>query len=200
VRKALRFAGIGALLVVGACIAIPMATVLGFVYLLVPLNLAHVTREFRIPSSAMEPTLRCARPAPGCDGWSRDRIVTVKYILFGPGRGDIVVFHTPQQVVATCGVGGSSSSGSSGCPARPGRSGTDFVYINGEKLSEPYIRPDRRDDLNQGPITIPKGQYFVMGDNRSASCDSRVWGALPRGNIIGKVILTYWPPDRLSLH
>jgi signal peptidase I len=200
VRKALRFAGIGALLVVGACNAIPMATVLGFVYLLVPLNLAHVTREFRIPSSAMEPTLRCARPAPGCGGWSRDRIVTLKYILFGPGRGDIVVFHTPQQVVATCGVGGVFVKRIIGMPGETWQERHGFVYINGEKLSEPYIRPDRRDDLNRGPITIPKDQYFVMGDNRSASCDSRVWGALPRGNIIGKVILTYWPPDRISLH
>ena len=77
--------------------------------------------------------------------------------------------------------------------------GSSYVYINGKKLDEPYIEPDRRDTRGAETYNVPQGQYFMMGDNRSQSCDSREWGTVPRKNLIGKVFATYWPPNRISV-
>jgi signal peptidase I len=74
-----------------------------------------------------------------------------------------------------------------------------FVYIDGKKLNEPYVQPSRRDSRTIAPIKIPQGQYFMMGDNRSSSCDSRAWGTVPKKDLIGKVFATYWPPSRITI-
>ena len=68
----------------------------------------------------------------------------------------------------------------------------------GKQLVEPYIQPDRRDHNPPETWTVPKGDYFFMGDNRAESCDSRVWGPVPRRNLIGEVFFVYWPPNRLG--
>ena len=79
------------------------------------------------------------------------------------------------------------------------RNGLAYVYIDGRRLDEPYIQKSRRDVGPAKSYRVPLGDYFVMGDNRSQSCDSRVWGPVPRQNVIGKVFMTYWPPQRISL-
>jgi signal peptidase I len=61
------------------------------------------------------------------------------------------------------------------------------------------VKEDRRDVDTRPPEKIPKDQYFVMGDNRAQSCDSRVWGPLARDNLIGKVFAIYFPPRRIGL-
>jgi signal peptidase I len=72
------------------------------------------------------------------------------------------------------------------------------VFIDGKRLEEPYIEHDRRDIGPDESFNVAEGKYFVMGDNRSQSCDSRVWGSVPRENLIGPVFMTYWPPQRIS--
>jgi signal peptidase I len=62
------------------------------------------------------------------------------------------------------------------------------VFINGRRLAEPYIRPGRRDSETHPPQRIPGGRYYLLGDNRTASCDSRIWGTVPRAGVIAKVV------------
>jgi signal peptidase I len=76
-----------------------------------------------------------------------------------------------------------------------------FVWIDGRKLDEPYVTDLARAQDMTGERTwiVPGGEYFFMGDNRGDSCDSRVWGSVPRGNLIGPLIMRYWPPSRIDV-
>jgi signal peptidase I len=172
---------------------------------------AYVVNPYRIPSSSMEPTLHCARPEQGCEARFSDRVLANRFIYHfrDPHRGEIVVFHTPPAAKTQCGAGGTFVKRIIGLPGDRLQvrvlGGDGYVFINGRKLDEPYIQADRRSPASPypaggGAFTVPKGQYFMMGDNRSASCDSRLWGTVPRKNIIGKVFMTYWPPNRISFH
>jgi signal peptidase I len=168
---------------------------------------AFVVNPYRIPSSSMEPTLHCAQPAPGCEARFSDRVLANRFIyhLRDPRRGEIVVFDTPPEAVTKCGAGGTFVKRLIGLPGERIEirlvRGEGYVYINGKQLDEPYLEPDRRDMLSEmPPRTVPEDHYFMMGDNRAQSCDSREWGAVPRENLIGKVFATYWPPNRISLH
>jgi signal peptidase I len=163
---------------------------------------AWVVNPYRIPSSSMEPTLHCATsPADlGCQAGTSDRVLANRFVyhLTDPDRGDIIVFETPARAEEECpGPAGVFVKRLVGLPGETieGRGGA--VYVDGEPLAEPYVAGD---DAGRDfePVTIPEGQYFMMGDNRGSSCDSRDWGPVPRENLIGPVFALYWPPQRIG--
>jgi len=166
---------------------------------------AYVVNPYRIPSSSMEPTLHCARPAAGCESGFSDRVLANRFIyhLRDPRRGEIVVFDTPDAARVKCGAGGTFVKRLIGLPGETVEirleRGEGYAFINGRRLEEPYVDPTRRSGEEFGPVKVPASSYFMMGDNRSQSCDSREWGSVPRDRLIGKVFATYWPPNRISL-
>lgn len=180
-----------------------IVTIVGAIAIVLGIK-AAVVNPYRIPSSSMEPTLHCARPATGCEARFSDRVLANRFIyrFTDPDRGDVVVFETPPQAQVKCGAGGTFVKRIIGLPGETVgirlRRGAAFVYIDGQRLEEPYIEQDRRDIGPEERFRVPLDHYFVMGDNRAQSCDSRVWGFVPEGNLIGKVFMTYWPPNRIS--
>jgi signal peptidase I len=186
-----------------------VVTIAGAVAIVLAIK-AWVVNPYRIPSSSMEPTLHCARPAQGCEASTSDRVLANRFIYHfrSPRRGEIVVFKTPPLARQECGSEGTFVKRLIGLPGEVWEEKDGVVYINGRKLNEPYIRPERRDHQNLALIDlpprkytrIPKDHYLMMGDNRNSSCDSRRWGLVPRKNLIGKVFATYWPPSRISFH
>jgi signal peptidase I len=156
----------------------------------------------------MEPTLHCARPAPGCEAGSSDRVLANRFIyhFHSPRRGDIVVFHAPAAAQRACN-GGTFVKRIIGLPGEAWSERNGVTLINGHRLAEPYVAASRRDSDTKtlGDIPplgklrrIPSQMYLMEGDNRAHSCDSRVWGLVPRANIIGEVVLTYWPLSRVG--
>jgi signal peptidase I len=154
-----------------------------------------VVQTYFIPSLSMAPTLQVG-----------DRIVVNKlsYDFHGVDRGDIVVFARPADehcggpvvpdlVKRVIGLPGETIS----------LSGTGHVMINGATLPETWFPPSERGRTYPGPsgptynlsrpYKVPAGRYFVMGDNRGNSCDSRYWGPIAKSSIVGKVDLRIWP-------
>lgn len=163
---------------------------------------AYLVKPYRIPSPSMAATLR-----PG------DRVLVnrVVYRLHAPRRGDIIVFRYPENedfvfIKRVVGVPGD---------VLQARGGT--LYVNGRALPEGYVRRVRGDAVPtepagpipgttmtepwalEEPYTVPDAEYFVMGDNRTDSDDSRVWGAVPAADIIGEAFAVYWPVGRWSV-
>jgi len=170
---------------------------------------AFVVKPYQIPSESMEPTL---------DVGQRVLVNRFLYHFQDPQPGDVVVFHPP--------AGADGNGNQCGVPTQPNqpcrrptarRSSQNFIkrivagpgdtvavrgghpVVNGSPmLDEPYITPCSSCNLPK-PIRIPPGHYFMMGDNRGSSDDSRFWGPVPREWLIGKAFATYWPPDRVGL-
>jgi signal peptidase I len=168
--------------------------------LLVFLVIQSTVRNFRVDGSSMRPTLeggqyllvnklvyfrvdteRLSRIVPF---WSVDRPVG-HFAIHPPKRGEVIVFHFPRNpdkdfVKRVIGLPGEEVAL---------REGT--VYIDGEPLEETW--QPTKDGSTMPPVQILDRQYYVLGDNRGASNDSRSWGAVPEENVVGKVWLVYWP-------
>jgi signal peptidase I len=177
-----------------------LVTIVGAIAIVLAIK-AWVVNPYRIPSSSMEPTLHCAKPGSDYEARFSDRVLACRfcYRLWSPKRGDIIVFHTPPLAAVRCGAGGTFVKRLIGLPGDTWEERSGYVYIDGKRLNEPYVRPDRRDPRTIAPIKIQPGHYFMMGDNRNSSCDSRAWGSVPHANLIGKVFATYWPPSRVTI-
>jgi signal peptidase I len=170
---------------------------------------AWVVNPYRIPSPSMEPALHCAKPEPFCEADRSDRVLANRFVYHyrDPKRGEIVVFHAPKAAEVAC-TGGIFVKRIIGLPGEVWEERNGYTYIDGRRLVEPYVSAERRDNENKTlfdiPPTrtmrrIPKDMYLMEGDNRTHSCDSRVWGLVPRSSIIGKVFLTYWPIGRIGV-
>lgn len=165
----------------------------------------EVAKPFRIPSSSMEPTLHCARPALGCEARFSDRVLACEicYRFASPERGQVVVFHAPASArICEDGSPGVFVKRLIGLPGDTVHEDARArIWVDGRLLREPYVTPENRrtDSYRHETWHVPSGSYFMLGDNRGGSCDSRLWGAVPRSSLIGPVVATYWPPTRLSL-
>jgi signal peptidase I len=112
---------------------------------------------------------------------------------FGLGdikRGDTVVFWYPEDTTK------SYIKRVIGLPGDQVQIIDGYVYINGKKLTEKYVPARYRDDRDWGPKVVPPDHYFVLGDDRIASNDSRAWGFVPKSYIYGKAVFVFWPLDK----
>jgi signal peptidase I len=173
---------------------------------------AFVVKPYKIPSGSMEPTLAVGQ---------RVLVNRVGMDFNGPHVGEIVVFHPPKGAEhELCGpVPHTVTFGGPACSQPvPEEASVNFikrivagpgdtisireghVYRNGKREQDSYIRAcGGVQECNfPTPITIPAGHWFMMGDNRGESDDSRFWGPVPAGWIIGGAFATYWPPDRIG--
>jgi signal peptidase I len=189
--------------------AVTVAVAIGFVLAFE----AEVAKPYRIPSASMEHTLHCARPGDGCDASMSDRVLVnrLAYDFGSPQRGQIVVFKAPPKA-NLCDSGDAGTTFVKRLIGLPGETVREddhgFIWIQRPgaatwtKLAEPYLSAAARlaDTSHFGQTWRPKNGYFMLGDNRPDSCDSRVWGSVPRSALVGPVIFTYWPPLRISYH
>jgi signal peptidase I len=177
---------------------------------------AFAVKPYRIPSESMVPTLEKGQ-----------RILVNRFshkLGADPKLGDVTVFVPPEGAVTNqCGKQGEGPFYSGGPETRhactePTAQKSDTTFVkrvvglpgdtiavvsghvvrNGKRTKEPFASSCSGEECNLNPITVPAGHYFLMGDNRGNSDDSRFWGPVPRDWIIGKAIATYWPPSHIG--
>ncbi len=172
---------------------------------------AFLVKPYRIPSPSMVPTLEIGQ---------RVLVNRIGMRFTDPDVGDVVVFHPPRgaEEENACGAGQPRPGAVCGRPTRE-RADVNFikrvvagpgdrvrvvqgrVIRNGRPVREPYIHSCGGGDACNFPrdVTVPPDHYFMMGDNRGASDDSRFWGPVPRDWFIGGAFATYWPPRKIGL-
>ena len=143
-----------------------------------------IAAPFYVGSESMVPTLEV---------WDRVLINKLAYDLAEPERGDIVLFESPQGgkdplIKRVVGLPGEKLE------FRHGR-----LFVDGEPQKEPYLRGGSPGKRSYGPVRVPEGHVFVMGDNRANSLDSRFFGPVPRENLIGEALFRFWPPGRVGV-
>lgn len=205
----------GSLLGSGIELALILVAALGLAYS----AQAFVVKPYRIPSGSMEPTLTVGQ---------RVLVDRIGMDFVKPHVGAIVVFHPPTAAEAEeCGAGQRVLVAGGAACAIPGtkESQTNFIkrivagpgdqlYISGGHVyrraagaasfvreHDPYIKAcgDSAECNLPKPITVPAGHWFMMGDNRGDSDDSRYWGPVPTGWIVGEAFATYWPLGRVGV-
>ncbi|HLV81381.1 MAG TPA: signal peptidase I [Chthonomonadaceae bacterium] len=173
-------------------------------------------QAFFIPSESMEPTLLGHDAGLHNNRWHADTahdylfVNKLVYRYREPDRGDIIVFRAPKEADQLDRLLGRPQQENVlikrliGLPGDTLEVRTDGVYRNNRKLLEPYIKEPMALGLEESfhfgaegtPIHLGPGQLWVMGDNRNDSYDSRFWGPLDRGRVIGKAALLFWPLSR----
>ncbi|MDA2926205.1 signal peptidase I [Acidobacteria bacterium AH-259-G07] len=143
-----------------------------------------IVQPVKVEGTSMEPKLR-----------AQDRIFVNKFVYHFSNieRGDIVVFWPPRDLTK------SFIKRVIGLPGETVEIRSGVVYINGERLAETYIPPEYFDYESYPPEVVPPNYFFVLGDHRSSSNDSRNWGCVPKENIFGEAIFRYWPLSQLGL-
>ena len=147
-----------------------------------------VFQTFFIPSSSMVPTLQIG-----------DRIIVSKLSTdFGAiHRGDILVFKRPPAENCGGAVVNDLVKRVIGLPGDHLYSLGDTIYVNGQPLKESWTHVEPLGNP-LGNVVVPKNSYFMMGDNHPESCDSRMWGTLPRRYVVGRVVFRIWPLSRFG--
>jgi signal peptidase I len=150
------------------------------------LVILFVYQPVKVEGTSMMPSLE-----------DQERIFINKFMYrlgFGEvARGDMVVFWYP---------GDPSKSYIKRVVALPGDTveiHEGSVQLNGRAIDEPYVPPQYRDLTSASPVVVPNDHYYVLGDHRSSSNDSRSWGPVHRRHIYGKAVFIYWPPDKAGL-
>lgn len=138
-----------------------------------------------VPSGSMSPTII-----------ENDRFIAGKVTLKfrAPRRGEILVFKPP----ASAQFSTDYVKRVIGLPGETWEMREGAVYINGERLEEPYLPKNVKIYGNFSPVKIPEDHYFMMGDNRNSSEDSRYWGFMPARNIRGRAVFRLWPLNRFG--
>ena len=165
--------------------AVSWARDLAFSLFIAVILIVFIYQPVKVEGTSMMPTLT-----------DQERIFINKFTYHhGLGeirRGDMVVFWYPRDTSK------SYIKRIIGIPGDEIRIDEGDVYVNGSRLEEDYVPDIYRDRVSYGPSKVPPDDYFVLGDHRSSSNDSRTWGFVDRKYIYGKAVFVYWPPDKMG--